>query len=316
MIRRMVFHRLLHCVVTLFLVSILLFSGTEFLPGDTAEAILAMEATPENLAALRKRLGLDRSAPVRYFEWLGNMLTGDFGMSLAAATKTERVVNNRVRNSALLGMVVALIAIPIAVSLGLLAAMVPGSIFDRVVTMTALGFASVPEFFIATVLVLILAVHLRWLPAISYYPAGETLHHIWILMLLPVLTLCITVIPQIARMTRASVLNVLSSPYVEMAILKGLTYPRIVWRHALPNSIGPIINIVALNLAYLLSGAFIVETIFSYPGLAKLMVDSVRFRDAPLALFCGSVICAAYIVLILVADIASIMSNPRLRHPK
>ena len=316
MIRRMVFHRLFHCVVTLFLVSILLFAGTEFLPGDAAEAILAMEATPENLAALRKRLGLDRSAPVRYFEWLGNMLTGDFGMSLAAATKTERVVNNRVRNSALLGMVVALIAIPIAVGLGLLAAMVPGSMFDRVVTVSALGFVSVPEFFIATVLVLILAVNLRWLPAISYYSPGETSHHIWTLMLLPVLTLCITVIPQIARMTRASVLNVLSSPYVEMAILKGLSYPRIVWRHALPNSIGPIINIIALNLAYLLSGAFIVETIFSYPGLAKLMVDSVRFRDAPLALFCGSVICTAYILLILVADIASIVFNPRLRHPK
>lgn len=316
MIRRMVLHRLAHCMVTLFLVSMLLFAGTEILPGDAAEAILAMEATPENLAALRKRLGLDRPAPVRYFEWLGNILRGNFGMSLAAATKTERVVNNRVRNSALLGMVVAFIAIPVAVGVGLLAAMVAGSIFDRVVTMTALGFASVPEFFIATALVLILAVNLGWFPAVSYYSFDESPYQIWSLMLLPVLTLCITVIPQIARMTRASVLNVLSSPYVEMAILKGLSYPRIVWRHALPNTIGPITNIVALNLAYLLSGAFIVETIFSYPGLAKLMVDSVRFRDAPLALFCGSVICSAYILLILVADITSIVSNPRLRHPK
>ena len=313
---RMILYRMCHCLVILFLVSLLLFTGTELLPGDAAEIILGMEATPDTLAALRDKLGLHRSAPQRYFEWLANVVRGNLGDSLAAATKTEALVNNRIRNSALLGLAVALIAIPIAISLGLVAALTPGSVFDRTLTVSVLSFVSVPEFFIASLLILLFAVKLRWVPAVSYYSSDHQITDLWSLMLLPVVTLCITVIPQIARMTRAAILNILSSPYIEFAILKGLSHARIVCRHALPNSIGTITNIVALNLAYLLSGAFIVETMFSYPGLAKLMVDAVRIRDAPLALFCGIVICTAYILLILVADIVSIIFNPRLRHPR
>ena len=315
MMAKMILYRLGHCVVTLLLVSALLFTGTEFLPGDAADAILGMESTPDTLAALRDKLRLHRPATVRYFEWLTNVVRGDLGHSLAAATKTETVVNHRVRNSALLGLAVAVIAIPVAIGLGLLAAMKPRSLFDRILTVSVLSFVSVPEFFIASLLVLLFAVKLRWLPAVSYYSTEHELSDLWSLMFLPVLTLCIAVIPQIARMTRAAVLNILSSPYIELAILKGLPHARIVCRHALPNSIGPITNIVGLNLAYLLSGAFIVETMFSYPGLAQLMVEAVRFRDGPLALFCGITICTAYILLILVADIVSIVFNPRLRHP-
>ena len=254
MMIRTILYRLLHCLVTLFLVSVLLFTGTESLPGDAAEILL--------------------------------------------------------------GLAVGVIGIPIAIALGLLAAMTPGSVFDRLLTLTALAFASIPEFFLASVLVVIFALKLRWLRAISYFSTEHQAGDLWVLMALPVLTLTIIIIPQIARMTRAAVLNIMSSPYIEMAILKGLPHARIVCRHALPNSIGPITNILALNLAFLLSGAFIVETMFGYPGLAKLMVDSVRLRDAPLALFCGTTICTAYILLILVADIVSILSNPRLRHPK
>ena len=214
MLLQVILIRLVHCLVTLFLVSILLFIGTEILPGDAADIILGLESTPETLAALRERLGLDRSALVRYFEWFGSMLRGDLGTSLAAATKTEAVVHNRVYNSALLGMVVAVIAIPLAIGLGLLAAMYPTSTFDRLLTAGALTAVSVPEFFIATVLVLFLAVKLGWFPAVSYYSIEYGFNEIGVMMALPVLTMCITAIPQIARMTRASVLNVLNSPYV------------------------------------------------------------------------------------------------------
>ena len=313
---RMIVQRLALALLTLFLVSIILFAGTEALPGDTAELILGMEATPDTLAALREKLGLHRTPAVRYIEWLTQLMRGDLGTSLAANSKAVGLVDFRVRNSALLGLLVAAIAVPVAIVLGLLAAMRPGSLLDRLLTATALGCASVPEFVIASLLVLLFSVHLDWLPAISNFSANDHIYMHGSAMVLPVMALSLTVIPQIARMTRATVLNVMSSPYIEMAILKGLAHRHIVLRHALPNAIGPITNIVALNLAYLLSGAFIIETMFSFPGLAYLMVESVRLRDAPLALFCGTTICALYVLLILVADIASILSNPRLRFPK
>ncbi len=317
-----VFRRTVVGVLTMIVVSIMIFVGTSVLPGDVANIILGQMATPESLAALRSKLGLDQPAYIRYFMWLGDMATGDLGISKAGAgaatigTPISELIAPRIVNTLRLSSIVALIAVPLSLTLGLLAAMYPGSRIDKVITFTTLGLISVPEFLVATFLVLVVAVQMELLPATAYISGKETGLKLVRALALPTLTLVIVASSQIMRMTRATVLNVMSSPYIEMAILKGVPRKRIILRHALFNAIGPIVNVIALNLAYLVSGVVIVETIFSYPGLAKLMVDAVQTRDLPLVQACAMIFCATYIVLIFVADMASILSNPRLRHPK
>ncbi len=316
MIGAMILKRIGIGFATLLVVSVLVFAGTEILPGDVAQIVLGQSATPESLAALRAELGLDQPWYVRYFGWLGDMVTGDLGISKAGGATISSLIGERLLNTFELGGIVAIIAVPLSIILGLIAAMYPGTIIDRVVTFGTLSLISVPEFFIATFLVLIIAVELQWLPSIAYMSGDETGWDWFKAMAMPIATLVIVVAAQMIRMTRAGILNVMSSPYIEMAILKGVPRKRIILRHALFNAIGPIVNVIALNLAYLVSGVVIVETIFAYPGLAKLMVDGVQTRDLPLVQACGMIFCGTYVILILAADIASIASNPRLRHPK
>ena len=322
MLLRSLLRRTAAGVVTLLVVSILIFIGTSVLPGDVANIILGQMATPESLAALRAKLGVDQPAHLRYFLWLGNFLTGDLGISKAGSgfgtigTPISEMLAPRLWNTLRLAGVVAVIAIPISMSLGLLAAMHPGTRLDRMVTFGTLSLISVPEFLVATFLVLVVAVHLGWLPATAYMSGNETGWKLARALAMPTLTLVIVASSQIMRMTRATVLNVMSSPYIEMAILKGVPRARIILRHALLNAVGPIVNVIALNLAYLVSGVVIVETIFAYPGLAKLMIDAVQTRDLPLVQACAMIFCATYVMLIFIADMASILSNPRLRHPK
>ena len=324
MMFRMIMRRLGIGVVTLWVVSLLMFAGTEILPGDVAEIMLGQEATPESLAALREKLGLNKSAPVRYLEWLGGH--GD----LRSRPLARRPLRHRRRwrhhrgahrrpppeHAAALFDRGRDFGPPLGHPSELLAAMFPTSLYDRTVTFTTLCLVAVPEFFIATMLVLILggaapvaALHRHHdrlrvgvAPAALAVPAHPH----------SVLRAACADVPH----DRAAVLNVMSSPYIEMAILKGVPRRRIILRHALFNAIGPIVNIIALNLAYLVSGVVIVEVIFAFPGLAKLMVDGVQVRDMPLVQACGMIFCSTYVVLILVSDIASIVSNPRLRHPK
>jgi len=309
-------------IATLLVVSILIFIGTSVLPGDVAQIILGQMATPDSLAALREKLGLDQPGYIRYFLWLGDLLTGDLGYSKAGAgagtigTPISEMLAPRLVNTLRLSGTVALIAVPLSVSLGLVAAMYPGTRLDRTVTFATLSLISLPEFLVATFLVLILAVHLNWLPATAYMSGDESGLQLIRALAMPTLTLVIVASSQIIRMTRAAVLNVMSSPYIEMAILKGVPRSRIILRHALFNAIGPIVNVVALNLAYLVSGIVVVETIFAYPGLAKLMVEGVQTRDLPFVQACAMIFCATYVALIFIADMASILSNPRLRHPK
>lgn len=322
MMLQAILHRTGVGIATLFVVSILIFIGTSVLPGDVANIILGQMATPESLAALRAKLGMDQPAYVRYFLWLGDLLTGDLGISKAGAgfgtvgTPISSMLIPRMWNTLQLSGTVAVIAIPLSMTLGLLTAMYPGTRLDRIVTFSTLSLISVPEFLIATFLVLILAVHLGWLPATAYMSGNETGWKLARALAMPTLTLVIVASSQIMRMTRATVLNVMSSPYIEMAILKGVPRKRIILRHALFNAVGPIVNVIVLNLAYLVSGVVIVETIFAYPGLAKLMIDAVQTRDLPLVQACAMIFCAVYIVLIFIADMASILSNPRLRHPR
>ncbi len=316
MMRQMVLQRIAIGFATLLVVSVIVFVMTSWLPGDVASIILGQSATPETLAALRAQLGTDQPLIVQYFSWLGNMATGDLGISKAGGATISSLISSRIGNTMMMAGLVAIISIPISISLGLFAAMHPGTSLDRMVTFGTLSTISVPEFFIATVMVLILAVNLKWLPSTTYLTGDESLGQLMKAIAMPLITLVIVVSAQMIRMTRAGILNVMNSPYIEMAILKGVPRKRIILRHAFFNAIGPIVNVIALNLAYLVSGVVIVETIFSYPGLAKLMIDAVQTRDLPLVQACAMIFCGIYVVLIILADVASILSNPRLRQPK
>ena len=321
MVWRALLARLGISLVTLWVVSVLIFIGTNLLPGDIAQIILGQMATPENTAVLREKLGLDKHPLEQYLVWLSNVVMGDLGISKAGlgaglGTPIVEMLGPRIDNTAMLTVLVGVIAIPISVALGLLAAMHPGTRLDRTITFSTLNIISIPDFLIATILVLVFAVSLGWLPSIVYLRGDESG---WVLMktiAMPLMTLVILCSSQIIRMTRATVLNVMSSPYVEMAILKGVPRRRIILRHALFNAIGPIVNVIALNLAWLVGGVVVVEQIFSYPGLAKLMIEAVQMRDMPLVQACAMIFCAVYVVLIFIADMATILSNPRLRHPK
>ncbi len=321
MVWRALLARLGISLVTLWVVSVLIFIGTNLLPGDVAQIILGQMATPENTAVLREKLGLDKHPVEQYLVWLSNVAMGDLGISKAGlgaglGTPIVEMLGPRIDNTAMLTVLVGVIAIPISVALGLLAAMHPGTRLDRTITFSTLNIISIPDFLIATILVLVFAVSLGWLPSIVYLRGDESG---WVLMktiAMPLMTLVILSSSQIIRMTRATVLNVMSSPYVEMAILKGVPRRRIILRHALFNAIGPIVNVIALNLAWLVGGVVVVEQIFSYPGLAKLMIEAVQMRDMPLVQACAMIFCVVYVVLIFIADMATILSNPRLRHPK
>lgn len=316
MMLQMVLRRVWIGIATMFVVSVIVFIMTSILPGDVAQIVLGQSATPETLAALRKELGLDQPAYIRYFQWLGDMVTGDLGISKAGGAAISDLIGGRFGNTMLMAGLVALVSIPISIFFGLWAAMHPGTWLDRAVTFGTLSTISVPEFFIATIMVLILAVTLHWLPSTAMLRDEMTFLELLRGLAMPIITLVIVVSAQMIRMTRAGILNVMSSPYIEMAILKGVPRRRIILRHAFFNAIGPIINVIALNLAYLVSGVVIVETIFAYPGLAKLMIDGVQTRDLPLVQACAMIFCGTYVILILIADIGSIVSNPRLRHPK
>ncbi|MEM8685791.1 MAG: ABC transporter permease [Pseudomonadota bacterium] len=316
MMSQMVIRRIGIGIILLWVVSVLIFALTQVLPGDAAQIRLGQQATPETLAALRKELGLDKPWYMQYLAWMGNLFTGNLGISAAGGATIESLIGNRIGNTVFMTAIVALISIPLSVLLGLLAAMFPGQLLDRIITSGTLGLIAVPDFFVAIFLILLLAVSLGWVPAVSYLSGTEGFWRSVYVLALPIATLVVVVSAQMIRMTRAGILNVMGSPYIEMAILKGVPRKRIILRHALLNAIGPIVNVIALNLAYLVSGVVVIETIFAYPGLAKLMVDGVQTRDIPLVQACGMIFCCTYVILILIADIASILSNPRLRHPK
>ena len=301
-------------VLTLLLVSIVVFSITASLPGDAAQAALGQSATPEMIAALRAQLGLDQAAHLRYLHWLIGLLSGNPGQSLANNVPVRELIALRLPKSLLLAGVAAAVSVPIALSIGILSATYRDSRLDRALNLITLSMVAVPEFLVATVAVLIFAVRLHWLSALSYAPDNPGMGQFLRAYALPVMTLCFVIVAQMARMTRAAVLDQVDRSYVEMAILKGASPARVVLAHALPNAVGPIANAVALSLSYLLGGAIIVETIFNYPGIASLMVDAVTNRDMPLLQACAMIFCCAYLALVLLADVVAIASNPRLRN--
>jgi len=313
-ILRLVAGRLVVGLLSLLAVSVVVFAITAVLPGDAAQERLGQEATAEALTALRQEMGLTQSAPQRYWNWLIGMARADPGKSVVTGASVGEMIASRLPNSLLLAAVTAAFAVPVALTLGILCALWRGSLFDRVTSMSAVAVVSVPEFLVATAFVLIFAVHLRWLPALSYSvdisSPGKMLHS----LAMPVVSLGSVIVAQMMRMTRAAVIDQLSAAYIEMVRLKGASPARTVLAHALPNAVGPIANAVALSLSYLLGGVIIIEVIFNYPGIAKLMVDAVAQRDMPLVQACAMIFCAGYLILVTIADICGIVANPRLRH--
>lgn len=314
LILRLIAGRVAMALLSLLAVSVIVFAITALLPGDAAQEQLGQEATPEALAALRAQMGLTRSGPERYWHWLSGMLQGNPGQSVVSGAPVAELIRSRLPNSLLLAAVTAGLAVPLALALGILSAVWRGSWFDRAASMGAVAVVSVPEFLVATFAVLIFAVHLRWLPALSYASDITSVGQMLRSFAMPVLSLSCVIVAQMMRMTRAAVIDQLRAPYIEMVLLKGASPARMVLAHALPNAIGPIANAVALSLSYLLGGVIIVETIFNYPGIAKLMVDGVAQRDMPLVQTCAMIFSVAYLILVMLADLCGIIANPRLRH--
>jgi len=303
-------------LVTIVVISVLIFMGVEALPGDVATAILGQSATPETVAAFRKELKLDLPAHVRYFTWLKGFFQGDMGNSLANGRPVAGLIGWRFANTIFLASTAAAIAVPLAIILGIIAALYRESWFDKTISIGTLSAISFPEFFIAYILIALFAVKYQFFPSLAelnnQMPFWKKIYTI----LLPSLTLTFIVTAHMMRQTRAAIINILASPFIEMAQLKGLKKLRVIVLHAFPNALSPVINVVALNLAYLVVGVVIVEVVFVYPGLGQLLVDSVSKRDIPVVQASGLIFAIVYVMLNLLADVLSIISNPRLRNPR
>jgi peptide/nickel transport system permease protein len=319
-----VFQRLALGVATLFVVSVIIFSSLEFLPGDFTQAILGQAATEDTVAAFRKELGLDKAAPVRYIDWISAVASGDFGTSFSGrgASGVDRsrpvvdLIAPRLKNTMFLAAMAAVIAVPLALLLGVTAALYRNSFYDRAINTVTLTTISMPEFFVAYILILCLATFLKVFPSLANISPDISFDERLYRTALPAITLTLVIVAHMMRMTRAAIINLLASPYIEMAELKGVSKSKVILFHALPNAWAPIVNVIAFNLAYLVVGVVVVEVVFVYPGVGQLMVDAVTTRDIPVVQGCALIFAATYIVLNLLADIVSIVSNPRLLHPR
>jgi len=309
-----IIRRLLLGVLVLFLVSVLVFVATQAL-GDPARAILGRNATPEALAALQKELNLDSSLVGQYVSWLQGLLQGSFGNSLAAQEPVSKLLGPRLVNSSVLVLCAAVISIPLSIAIGSWAALRREKTFDNVSSNLMLVLAALPEFVVAVALVILFAttVFQNFLPAISPIPPGQRPWDVPKELILPVATLVIAVAPYVARIMRASMVEVLESDYVEMARLKGLPERTVLIRHALPNAIGPVFQVIAINLAYLAGGIVVIEYVFNYPGIGSALQDAVVNHDLPVVQALAMLIAGVYVVLNLLADVATILVTPRLR---
>ena len=310
--------------LTLFVVSFIIFASIELLPGDFGQAVLGQAATEETVAAFRKELGLDQPAYIRYFEWAGNVLQGDLGTSFSgrASSGVDRsrpvldLVGPRLENTLFLAGMTAAIAVPLALFLGITTALYRNSIYDRTVNAATLTTISFPEFFVAYILILFLASLNPIFPSLANIDTSTEFWDRIYRSALPALTLTLVIVAHMMRMTRAAIINLLASPYIQMARLTGASQREVILKHALPNAWAPIATVIAFNLAYLVVGVVVVEVVFVYPGIGQLMVDSVTSRDIPVVQACALIFAITYILLNLIADVIGIITNPRLLHPK
>lgn len=310
--------------VTLFVVSIIIFAAIDLLPGDFGQAVLGQAATQDTIAAFRRELGLDQPAVLRYIDWVGGVLQGDLGTSFSgrASSGVDRsrpvldLIGPRLENTLFLAAMTAVIAVPLALFLGITTALYRNSVYDRSVNALTLTTISFPEFFVAYILILTLTSLWPVFPSLSNISSDAPLVDRIYRSAMPALTLTLVIVAHMMRMTRAAIINLLSSPYIQMARLSGASQREVILKHALPNAWAPIATVIAFNLAYLVVGVVVVEVVFVYPGVGQLMVDAVASRDIPVVQACALIFAATYIVLNLTADIIGIVTNPKLLHPK
>ena len=316
-------------IISLFFVTLIIFSSVNLLPGDFVESVLGQTRTEESVRIFRKELGLDKPYHVRYVNWLTSAIQGDLGSTFSGRNATyanqpqqstarsvSSLLKPRLFNTFFLAAMTAILAIPLSLLLGITAALYRNSIYDRTINASALTTISMPEFFVAYILIIYLASINQFFPSLSNVTSSTPFLERVYLSVLPALTLTLVTVAHMMRMTRASIINLLSSPYIEMARLKGISKTQVIIKHALPNAWAPIANIIAFNLAYLIVGVVVVEVVFVYPGVGQLMVDSVIKRDIPVVQGCALVFAVTYILLNLIADVISIITNPRLLYPK
>jgi peptide/nickel transport system permease protein len=315
-ILKLIVQRLALGIMLLLAASVLIFAGTTMLPGDVAQSILGQSATPEALANMRRELGVDQPAVTRYFSWLGAFLQGDLGTALTNGRDIAESLGGRLKNTLFLAFCAALISVPLAIFLGLLAVRYKDRWPDKLISAVTLTTISIPEFMIGYVLIYWVSIKWGMFSSVAIINDGMSLAEKLNAIAIPVMVLTLVVLAHMMRMTRAAILNVMQSAYIETAELKGMGMLKIIRKHAFPNAIAPIVNVVMLNLAYLVVGVVVVEVVFAYPGMGQYLVDHVSKRDVPVVQACGLIFAAVYIGLNLVADIVSILANPRLRHPK
>ena len=312
--RKLIIQRLALGLLTLWLISLIVFAALLALPGDAATAILGREATPDRVAALRDQLNLDDSVVSQYLQWIGGVVTGSFGTSAATQQPVSELLDARVGNSLFLVFVAAIFAIPLSIGLGVWMAMRRDRPVDHVGSTLSLILAALPEFVIGIGLILLFATSVfNWFPAVSLIPPEERAWDVPDAVVLPAATLVLAVVPYISRIMRGSMVEVLESEYVTMARLKGLPEREVIWRHAVPNAIVPAIQVTALQLAWMAGGVVVVEFVFSYPGIGQALVDAVGNRDMPVVQTVTMLGAAIYVLLNLAADLLTIMVTPKLR---
>ena len=309
----LIIRRLILALITLFIISLIVFIGVEALPGDSATGYLGQLATPESLAALREEFGLNDPVVQRYFDWLGDILKGDLGVSMVKRKPVAELIGNRLRNTVVLAMAAALVGIPLAIVLGVIAGLMRDKWPDILVSTASIIAMTLPGFVTATLLIYVFAIRLEMFPAITLLPTDVPVVELLPNIVLPIITLTLIMVAHILRLVRTNMIDVMTSDYVQMARLKGVPTRQIVFKHALPNAMLPTINVVALTLAWLLGGVAIIETVFNYPGIGKLMIGAITDRDFALVQGIAIILSAVFIALNLIADLLSMILNPKLR---
>ena len=309
----LVARRFVLALMTLFIISLIVFMGIEALPGDAATSYLGQSATPESLAALRDEFGLNAPMHKRYLGWLGGIVKGDWGKSMARRKPVTEVIGNRFRNTVVLATAASIVGIPLAIVLGVFAGLMRDKWPDIIISLVAIVGMTLPGFVTATILIYVFAIRLEWFPAVTLVTSDAPVSELLPNIVLPIITLTFVMVAHIMRLVRTNMIDVMLSDYVLMARLKGVPAMTIVFKHALPNAMLPTINIVALTIAWLLGGVAIIETVFNYPGIGKLMVNGIGDRDMPLIQAIAIILAAVYIAVNLIADLLTLVLNPRLR---
>lgn len=316
---RMLLLRFLRGLATLFVISLVIFIALEVLPGSYARNVLGQGATPETVANLEHRLGLDQPAWWRYLRWIGGAMEGDLGTSYSgsgAGRSVSEIIAPRLRNTFFLAALAAVFAVPLALGGGVIAVLYRHRLPDRIFSGASLSLAAVPEYIVGYAVMFLLAVKLGWQKPLSNVSTNPAFGELFSAALLPALTLALVIIAHMFRMTRTALIQALGETYIETARLKGLSERQVILDHALPNCWAPIGAVIAFNLAYLVVGAVVVEAVFAYPGIGRLLVDSVSSLNMPVVQACVLIFAAAYIILNLSAELLGILTNPRLLHPK